>query len=102
VLPPSGGDEAPKGGSTASESTSKAPPTPVPAPAAATGTLVAVAVGGPCSFTVNGASKGKSSSLRLSLKAGTYSVTCKPASGAAKSKSVTVRPGETAMAMFKL
>ncbi|MDC0741136.1 serine/threonine protein kinase [Polyangium mundeleinium] len=99
--PPSGGDEAPKGGSAgASEPTSKAAPTP--APAAATGTLVAVAVGGPCSFTVNGASKGKSSSLRLSLKAGTYSVTCKPTSGAAKSKSVTVRPGETAMAMFKL
>jgi hypothetical protein len=28
-------------------------------------------------------------------------VTCKPKSGGAKSKSVTVRPGETAMAMFK-
>ncbi|MDC3956180.1 serine/threonine protein kinase [Polyangium jinanense] len=101
--PPSGGDDtAPKAGAGASETTSKSPATPAPAPAAANGTLVAVAVGGPCSFTVNGASKGKSSSIRLSLKAGTYSVTCKPSSGAAKSKSVTVRPGETAMAMFKL
>jgi serine/threonine-protein kinase len=66
------------------------------------GTLVAVSVGGTCTFLVNGASKGRSSSLRLPLKPGTYSVTCKPASGAAKSKSVTVRPGETAMAMFRL
>jgi len=87
--PPSGGGAAP---------VSKPPPPAAPA----TGTLVAVAVGGPCSFSVNGASKGKSSSIRLSLKAGTYSVTCRPSSGSPKSKSVTVRPGETAMAMFKL
>jgi serine/threonine-protein kinase len=33
---------------------------------------------------------------------GTYSVSCKPASGATKSRSVTIKSGETAMAMFKL
>jgi serine/threonine-protein kinase len=95
---------APRGGSApppaapAEPSEEKAPP----AGGGGQGTLVAVSVGGTCTFLVNGASKGRSSSLRLSLKAGTYSVTCKPATGAAKSKSVTVRPGETAMAMFKL
>jgi serine/threonine-protein kinase len=51
---------------------------------------------------VNGAGKGTSSSLSLSLKPGTYSVTCKPANGATKSKSVTVKSGEKAMAAFKL
>jgi serine/threonine-protein kinase len=51
---------------------------------------------------VNGASKGTSSSIRVSLKPGTYSVVCRPASGGSKSKSVTVRGGETAMAAFKL
>lgn len=96
-------EPAPKGGNAgSSEPASKPPPPPAGGGGGGNGTLVAVAVGGPCTFTVNGASKGRSSSLRLSLRAGTYSVTCKPASGAAKSKSVTVRPGETAMAMFKL
>jgi serine/threonine-protein kinase len=68
----------------------------------APGTLLAVAVGGTCAFQVNGASKGRGSSLRLSLRPGTYSVACRPAAGATKSKSVTVRSGETAMAAFKL
>ncbi len=66
------------------------------------GTLVAVAVGGSCAFCVNGASKGTTSTLKLSLKPGTYEVTCAPSSGASKSKSVTVTAGGTAMAMFKL
>ncbi|MFT3773218.1 MAG: hypothetical protein QM820_48180 [Minicystis sp.] len=66
------------------------------------GTLVAVAVGGTCAFSVNGSSKGTTSTLKLSLKPGTYSVTCAPSTGASKSKSVTVTSGGTAMAMFKL
>ncbi len=76
------------------------PPPPPPPPAGGNGTLVAVSVGGPCTFTVNGAGKGTSSSVRLSLKAGAYTVTCKSKSGA-KSKAVVVKSGETAMAMFK-
>lgn len=78
------------------------PPPATPTAAGATGTLLAVVVGGSCSFQVNGATKGSGSSLRLTLKPGTYSVGCRPTSGAVKSKSVTVRSGETAMAAFKL
>ena len=75
-----------------------APPAPV-----GNGTLVAVAVGGSCAFSVNGAAKGTSSQLKLSVPAGTYSVTCKPTDGSAlKSRSVIIKGGETAMAMFKL
>jgi serine/threonine-protein kinase len=66
------------------------------------GTIVAVAVGGTCAFSVNGASKGTMSTLKLSVKPGSYSVTCKPSTGATKSKSVTVAGGGSAMAMFKL
>lgn len=67
------------------------------------GTLVAVAVGGSCTFSVNGANKGTSSQLKLSVPAGTYSVSCKPGDGTAtKSRSVIIKSGETAMAMFKL
>jgi serine/threonine-protein kinase len=82
------------------------PPTPTSAPAPAggggKGTLVAVAMGGSCAFSVNGASKGTSSSIRVALSPGRYSVTCKPSSGGAKSKSVVVKNGETAMATFRL
>jgi hypothetical protein len=38
----------------------------------------------------------------VQVKPGTYSVTCRPATGATKSKSVTVAGGGTGMAMFKL
>lgn len=86
-------------------------PAPLPAPAqpaqtaaseGSTGTLLAVAVGGNCAFSVNGDSKGTSSSIRIPLKPGTYSVTCKPDGGAARSKSVTIKSGETMMTSFKL
>ena len=66
------------------------------------GTLVAVAVGGTCAFSVNGASKGSGSSIKVPLKPGSYSVSCKPPSGATKTRSVSVTSGGTAMAMFKL
>jgi serine/threonine-protein kinase len=78
------------------------PPPPPPAGGGGKGTLVAVAVGGSCAFSVNGSSKGTSSSIRVALAPGKHSVTCKPSSGAAKSKSVTVKTGETAMTTFKL
>jgi eukaryotic-like serine/threonine-protein kinase len=85
-------------------------PRPAPAPKAEPaeppeeepGTLLAIAVGGSCAFIVNGAGKGVSSTLRMPLKPGTYTVMCKPESGASKSKSVVVRSGETAMATFRL
>lgn len=77
-------------------------PTSPPAGGDGMGTLVAVAVGGSCTFSVNGASKGSGATIKVQLKAGTYSVSCKPVTGATKSRSVTVSSGQTAMAMFKL
>ncbi len=78
------------------------PPPPPPPSGGDMGTIVAVAVGGTCAFSVNGASKGTMSTLKLQVKPGSYSVTCKPSTGATKSKSVTVVGGGSAMAMFKL
>jgi serine/threonine-protein kinase len=78
------------------------PPTNDAATGGANGTLLAVAVGGSCNFAVNGATKGSGSTLRVALKPGTYAISCKPESGAAKSKSVQIKSGETTMASFKL
>jgi hypothetical protein len=84
----------------------EAPPPPPPKSdakdAKGDGSLAAVAVGGSCAFSVNGASKGNQTTLKVSLKPGTYSVSCKSSSGATKSRTVTIKSGETAMAMFKL
>ena len=90
------------GGKATSTPAPPTPPTPPPAASGDMGTIVAVAVGGTCAFSVNGASKGTMSTLKLQVKPGSYSVTCKPSTGATKSKSVTVTGGGSAMAMFKL
>ncbi len=82
--------------------TSTAKVDPPPPAAGDKGTLVAIAVGGTCAFSVNGASKGTTNSLKLSVAPGNYTVTCKPSSGATKSKSVEVKSGASSMAMFKL
>ncbi len=90
---------------TATQAPTAAPtqaPTSTPSSGGDMGTLVAVAVGGSCAFTVNGASKGSGTSIKVSLKPGSYSVSCKPPSGATKTRSVSVTSGGTAMAMFKL
>lgn len=92
---------------TVATSKPSATPTTAPTPTAPSGgggmgTLVAVAVGGSCAFSVNGAAKGSGATIKVQVPAGTYSVSCKPATGATKSKSVTVADGGTAMAMFKL
>jgi serine/threonine-protein kinase len=89
-------------GSTPKSAPPPPPPPPPPSGGGGKGTLVAVAMGGSCAFSVNGASKGTSSSIRVALAPGKHSVTCKPSSGAAKSKSVVVKSGETAMATFRL
>jgi len=67
-----------------------------------TGTLLVIATGGSCTFIVDGGARGSSSTLRVSLKAGRHSVTCKPAKGAAKSRGVQIRDGETSMLTFRL
>lgn len=74
------------------------PPPPMPA---GKGELVAVAVGGNCSWLVNGAEKGISSQLKLFVTPAVYNVVCKTAAGS-KSRSVQIYQGQTSMAMFKL
>lgn len=64
------------------------------------GTLVGVSVGMPCTWTLNGQMKGTNSSIRIDLRPGAYTVTCKSAVKS-QSKAVMIRSGETAMAMFK-
>jgi serine/threonine-protein kinase len=66
------------------------------------GRLLAIASGGSCAFSVDGAGKASGSSLSISLPAGKHTVVCKPSSGAAKSRSVTIKPSETSMLTFKL
>lgn len=96
------------GGPRTSKTSASSPPPPRPpepppsSGGGSSGTIVAVATGGSCAFSVNGASKGTSSSIKVNVPPGTYSITCKPASGSAKSKSVKVESGKTAFAAFKL
>lgn len=66
------------------------------------GRLLAIASGGSCAFSVDGAGRGSGSSLSVSLPAGSHTVACKPSSGSAKSRSVTIKPDETSMLTFKL
>jgi serine/threonine-protein kinase len=82
-------------------------PTPTATSTAATssseqGTLVLIAVGGTCAFSVNGAPKGTTNSVKLTVPPGNYAVTCKPASGSSRSKSGAVKGGKTTMMTFKL
>ncbi len=72
------------------------------APKGDTGTLVVVVVGGTCTITVNGAFKGTTNSLKLSVAPGSYAVSCKPSTGQAKSNTVAVKADQSAMAMFNL
>lgn len=99
---PVGGGPLPPPPEKTTTTTAIPPPPPPPPTGGGNGTLVAVATGGSCNFAVNGASKGTTSTLKIPLKPGSYSVSCKPASGATKSRSVTIKSGETTMAMFKL
>jgi len=99
------------GNTTVSKPVTVVDPTPKPtakpvdtAPASAgdKGTLMAIALGGTCAFSVNGSSRGSGSSIKVQLAPGAYNVMCKPSGGAIKSKTITVKKGETAMATFKL
>lgn len=78
------------------------PASPSKAAPTGDGMLVAVAVGGKCTFLVNGAPRGGGTTLRIPLRAGTYVVGCKPAGSPPKTRTVTVGSGATAMATFKL
>lgn len=104
--PPSGGGTwKPSGAGTSTKTKpepKEEPPEPPSGGGGGNGTIVAVASGGTCAFSVNGSSKGSGASIKVSVAPGTYSVTCKPSGGGTKSKSVTVKSGQTAFAAFKL
>lgn len=73
----------------------------LPAPPAP-GTLVAVAVNGTCNFYVNGVSKLTGAKYQAEVMPGTYSVACYVGGVPVSTRSVIIKSGETAMAMFKL
>lgn len=65
------------------------------------GEIIGVSVGGSCAFSVNGAAKGASGQVHVWVTPGVYSVSCKEKSGVRKTKSIVVKSGEAAVAMFK-
>jgi serine/threonine-protein kinase len=67
-----------------------------------TGTLVAIAIGGSCSFTVDGEAKGTSSSIRLTVPVGRHTVACTPPGGATRSQSINVKDGKPGIASFRI
>jgi len=104
--PPAAGATASSPSTAAGDSVAANPPTnngaSPPRAGAGNGMLVAVAVGGICAFSVDGAAKGTTSQVKLSMPPGTYAVSCRPSTGITRSRSVVVKSGETAMATFKL
>ena len=78
------------------------PPPPPPPPKGGTGTLVAIAIGGSCSFAVDGAPRGKSSSIRIKVSVGPHSVSCTPPGGASRTQRVNVKAGKPGIASFRL
>jgi hypothetical protein len=77
------------------------PKAETPVDSGAKGTIVAMAIGASCAFSVDGASRGSSSSVRVEVAAGNHTVSCQPVGGSRRSKSVTVKPGAAATAVFK-
>src|SRR5205823_2904957 len=71
LAPPSAGPMSPAGSLDA--------PSPTTSAAGGDrGTLLAVAVGGTCTFFLDGETKGTSATLRMALEPGTYVLTCRP------------------------
>ena len=66
------------------------------------GVLAATAIGASCAFSIDGVSRGVSSSVRVSVAPGKHVVTCRASDGGQRSRTVTVAPGKAAVAVFKL
>ncbi len=84
------------------KNTKRDEPKPEATSGGGSGRLLAIASGGSCTFSVDGSAKGNGSSLSVALPAGKHTVMCKPLSGSAKSRGVTIKPNETSMLTFKL
>jgi serine/threonine protein kinase len=65
------------------------------------GTIVAMAVGASCSFAVDGAPRGISSSVRVTAQVGSHRVSCSRVGGTSRSRTVQVRRGKTTVAVFR-
>jgi len=65
------------------------------------GTIVAMAVGASCSFAVDGAPRGISSSVRVTAAVGSHRVSCSRVGGTSRSRTVQVRRGKTTVAVFR-
>jgi eukaryotic-like serine/threonine-protein kinase len=92
---------SPKGAKKPRDAKSASKPTTTAGPAAGTGTLVAMAIGASCAFAIDGATKGTRSSVRTEIAAGPHTVSCQPVDGSPRTRTVTVKPGEAAVAVFK-
>ena len=74
-----------------------APPPPTPTK----GKLVALAIGGTCSFSVDGAGKGSGSSIQVEVALGRHTVSCRY-KGSTRMQSVNVTSSRPGIAKFKL
>ncbi|MCA9617699.1 MAG: hypothetical protein KC731_01680, partial [Myxococcales bacterium] len=61
------------------------------------GTIVGMAIGGTCTFAIDGAPRGKGANVQAQVPAGTHTVTCD-----GKAKTVRVKAGKPSAAAFKL
>lgn len=68
---------------------------------ATSGVLVATAIGASCAFSIDGETRGVSSSVRAAVSAGPHVVVCQTLEGASRTRSVTVKPGKATVAVFK-
>jgi serine/threonine-protein kinase len=64
--------------------------------------LVAIAVGGSCSFTVDGQGQGTTSSIRLKVPVGVHTVSCARTGQATRSRTIKVKSNQPGMVMFRL
>lgn len=72
-----------------------------PPPPATKGKLVALAIGGTCSFAVDGAGKGSGSSIQVEVSLGRHTVSCLY-KGSTRMQSVNVTDSRPGIAKFKL
>lgn len=66
------------------------------------GTLVAIAIGGTCTFFVDGEPKGTSSSIRVTTSVGEHVVGCKVGNGEPRLQRVRVKQGKPGIASFRI
>jgi hypothetical protein len=63
---------------------------------------VAIAIGGSCSFAVDGTPKGTKSSIRISVPLGPHTVSCAPPGKATRTQRVNVKDNKPGIASFRL